>query len=141
MLRAVCCVYIVPTSQVTLQSRDLKVKLKVKLKYLDLRGRKFANKEVLSNILGEMKGDREMEIVAMERLIAAKIAESNKNFEELSAMKDWKIVGEIEDDRELEVEKMEEVQAARIAEREAHKRNLETYNVTKNWKLQHKQFS
>ena len=120
---------------------DLLSQSETETKYLDLRGRQFANKRVLSNILDEMKKDREIEIVAMEKLIAAKIAENEQNYEALNAAKEWKIVGEDEDDREMEVEAMEELIAAKIAERESHNRQIETYNVTKAWKLRHKRFS
>lgn len=82
-----------------------------------------------------------MEIEAMERLIAAKMAESNKHYELLNATKEWIIVGEIEDDREVTVEAMEELNAAKIAEKESYQRQLQTLNTTKQWKLQHKPFS
>lgn len=108
---------------------------------LELRGRKFANRNVLSRLVGEIKENREMEIIAMERLIAAKVAESNEEYEILNATKEWNIVGEGEDEKEQEIEAMERLIAARAAQKKAHTRDLENLNATQQWKLHKKPFS
>ena len=108
---------------------------------LELRGRKFASRDVLSALVGEIKEDREMEIVAMERLIAVKVAESNQEYEILNANMDWNIVGEGEDEKEQMIEAMEQLIEKRAAQRKSHTRNLETLNATQQWKLHKKPFS
>ena len=77
----------------------------------------------------------------MERLIAAKIAESDNQYETLCATKEWQIVGEVEDDKENTIEALEALVVAKAAERASNNRDVETYNATKQWKLKHKRFS
>lgn len=116
-------------------------KVRIELKCLGLKQGKYANRRALAAIMKDLKETRQMERDAMEKLIAAKIAECENDNEKMIETTEWSIVGQSEDDKENTVEALEELLAKKEAERISNARYMETYNATKHWKLKQSRFS